>query len=204
MDYEGIGSVICDAEESDWLDVSYSERKYANEPEKKRRNVKLKITKKVGVLAVAALCVAALCAMLFIDGNFSRDVFDAAKTAYSAAIFEQPQPYEVSVNIAIPCNVNLVEVSEDGVATFNGGRAIMSFTAGKVTEATEDSVTVTMDDDTSIVYRNLTEIYVAAGDDVGANALLGKYDGSFTTVICANGETVKQVVGSEQQLKWTV
>ena len=34
MDYYGVNSVVCDAEESDWLDVSYSERKYVEKPEK--------------------------------------------------------------------------------------------------------------------------------------------------------------------------
>ena len=34
MDYEGVNSVVCDAEESDWLDVSYTERKYLKDQPK--------------------------------------------------------------------------------------------------------------------------------------------------------------------------
>lgn len=209
MVYEGMEAVVCDAEENDWLSVSYHERKYGEKPRRarsSRQKMQFKINKKVtAIVAVAVLCVALLAAMLFIDGNFSKDVFGAVKTAYSSVIFGGITPEQpVTANIALPCNVTLVDVSEEGVATFNGGRAVTSFTAGKVVEATEDSVTVAMDDNTCIVYQGLTEVYVAADSIVSANALLGKYDGNFTATISVAGETVKQVVGSESQLTWNV
>ncbi len=64
MNYDGVNSIVCDAEENDWLDVSYSERKYVEQPAAKQRKFKfglpkIKINKKFAVIAgVAVLCVA--------------------------------------------------------------------------------------------------------------------------------------------------
>ncbi len=205
MDYEGMQTVVCDAEENDWLSVSYAERKYIEPEQKKpRRKIAFKLNKKIAVIAAVVLCVALLATMFFVDGGFSKEVFDTVKAAYSASIFNREEQQPVVSTIALPSNVTLVEVTEEGVATFNGGRAVMSFTAGTVTEATEDSVTVAIDDDTSIVYKGFTDVYVEANAKVSANALLGKYDGSFTATISVSGQTVKQVVGSDSQLKWNV
>lgn len=210
MAYEGMETVICDAEENDWLSVSYHEQKYANEHAAVKKSRKMpkfkfgKLNKKiVAVVGVAVLCVAMLACLLFIDGNFTADVFGAVKTAYSSIIFGETNKEPVTANITIPCNVTLKEVSEEGVATFNGGRAVMSFTAGKVTEATEDSVTVAIDDVTCITYQGLEEVYAELGQEIGANALLGKYDGEFTATISVAGQT-QQVVGSSTQLTWNV
>ncbi len=205
MEYEGINNIICDAEENDWLDVSYSERKYVNKPAKaarKKINFKFKLTKKMQIIAIAVCCVAALAALLFIDGNFSKDVFKTVKTAFSASVFTR-EPTPVSANIAIPVNVNLVDV-KDGVATFNGGKAALSFTDGKVTDITDKSVTVEIDDKTTITYDNLKKVFVAVGDTVSANGLLAQYDGQFTATIFTNGEAVKDVIASEKQLTWNV
>lgn len=210
MAYEGIDTVICDAEENDWLSVSYHEQKYANERVAARKIRKMpqikfgKLNKKVvAIVAVAVLCIAALACMLFIDGNFSADVFGAVKTVYSSTIFGTGAQKPVSANITLPSNVTLKDVSEEGVATFNGGRAVMSFTAGKVAEVTENSVTVAIDENTNITYQGLSEVYAKLDDTVSVNALIGKYDGEFTATISVAGET-KQVVGSESQLTWNV
>ena len=209
MNYDGVNSIVCDAEENDWLDVSYSERKYVEQHSAAKQRKfkfglpKIKINKKFAVIAgVAVLCVALMACLLFIDGNFSKDVFNAVKTAYSSAIFGV-EPTPVAAKIAIPANVNLVDVKE-GVATFNGGRATLSFTAGKITEVGEDFVKVAIDDATTITYNQLTEIYVKAGDSISANALIGKYKDSFTTVLTVGGEAVTDVVASEKQLTWNV
>jgi len=205
MVYEGMETAVCDAEENDWLSVSYHERNYVEKPKKTRKKLKIKFNKKITVIVAAVvLCAALLAAMLFIDGNFSKDVFTAVKTAYSSSVFGVGEKQPVSAKINLPCNVTLVEVSEEGVATFEGGRAVTSFTAGKVIEATENSVTVAMDDNTCIVYQGLKEVYAAKDSAVLQNTLLGKYDGKFTATISVSGETVKEVVGSESQLTWNV
>lgn len=207
MEYDGINSVVCDAEESDWLDVSYTERKYVRKKPSGKRKVaqkaekrKIKTAWKVAIVAV--LCVAVLATMLFVDGDFRNDVFTAVKTA-TATIFNTGDAEKAENKINIPCNLTLTNVA-DGVMTFEGGRVALALTAGEVKDITEDSVTIALDDDTSIVYMGLTSTYVELRDKVSANDLLGKYDGSFTAMILQNGEIVKQVVGSETQLTWNV
>ena len=214
MEFDGVNSIVCDAEEADWLDVSYSERKYVEEaaPQKKKSKINfrfpnfknIKLSKPLKIVAIAVLCVALLTAMLFIDGNFGKDVFQTAKAAYSSvlSIFDN-EPKDVSASIAIPSNHNLVDIC-DGVATFDGGRATCSFTAGTVIDVTDTSVTVAIDDTTAITYDCLTNVMVEIGDTVEVGSLLGKYEGTFTATISSSGQTVTDVVGSETQLTWMV
>ena len=212
MDFDGVNSIVCDAEESDWLDVSYSERKYIDEPKRKKINIKfpkfnfkfkLKLSRPMKIVAIAVLCVAVLAAMLFIDGEFATDVFQTAKAAIATSVFQKGEQDVNAQAVAIPANANLVDVV-DGVATFDGGRATLSFTAGTVTDVTDTSVTVAIDDSTCITYDNLTYVYVAVGDTVSVNTLIGKYEGTFTATLSVAGETVKDVIGSETQLEWYI
>lgn len=206
MEYDGYNSVVLDAEESDWLDVSYAERKYVNKKDKSdRRKFNVKINKRLTIImAAVVLSVALLAAVLFIDGNFSKDVFGAAKAVFSSTVFNGVKTDKVeSGKIEIPCNVSLVNV-ENGVATFNGGKAALSFADGKVSAVTEDSVTVTLDEKTAITYQGLTAVFVAVGDTVSANSLLGKYDGVFTASITESGEAVTDVMGTQTELVWNV
>ena len=208
MEFDGVNSVVCDAEESDWLDVSYSERNYVTQPNRskksrKDRKIAFKLTKPVKIVAIALLCVAVLAAMLFIDGEFASDVFQTAKAAVSSSIFHKAEQDVTAQTIAIPANANLVDVT-DGVATFDGGKATLSFTNGTVTGVTETSVIVAIDETTCIIYNNLISVYVSVGDAVTVNSLIGKYDGTFTATLTVSGETVKDVIGSESQLTWSV
>ena len=208
MDFDGVNNIVCDAEESDWLDVSYSERRYVSEPEqpskvKKGRKLNIKLSRPIRIVVIAVLCVAVLAALMFIDSKFSADVFQTAKAAVASSIFHREEQQPTTQTIAIPSNVNLVDVNE-GVATFDGGRTTLSFTKGTVTNVTETSVVVAIDETTSITYDNLTTIYVSVGDTVEVNTLLGKYDGSFTATISESGQIIVDVIGSETQLAWNV
>ena len=211
MEYDGVNSIVCDAEENDWLDVSYSERKYVQEEQadnKKRKfnfkfkfpKINLKIAKPLQIALVAVLVVALLAAMLFIDGDFASDVFQTAKAAFAGSVFDKNGAQDVFATVAIPANANLVDV-EDGVATFDGGKATVSFTDGKVVDVTETSVTVAIDENTSITYGNLTEVLVSVGDTVSVNSLLARYHGTVTASIAVSGQ-IKDVVGRETQLAW--
>ena len=213
MEYDGVNSIVCDAEENDWLDVSYSERKYVQEEQPKSnkrkfnfnfkfKKINFKLRKPLQIALVAVLVVALLAAMLFIDGNFASDVFQTAKAAFAGSVFDLNSAQDVTATIAIPANANLVDVA-DGVAIFDGGRATVSFTDGKVVDVTETTVTVAVDDSTTITYGNLTEVLVSVGDTVSVNSLLGRYDGTFTASVAVSGQ-VKDVVGSETQLAWMV
>ncbi len=202
MDYDGVDSIICDAEESDWLDISYSERNYVAPKKSSKPRVNIRLNKPLRITAIVLLCVALLSALLFIDGQFAKDVFQTAKAAWSATVFDKAQQQPTTVSVALPSNIELVDLT-DGVATFEGGRAALSFTAGTVAEVGDGSVRVAIDDATAIVYGGLTDIYVAAGDTVSVNSLLAKYDGTFTASIAVNGNVV-DVIGSDTQLTWNV
>lgn len=199
MDYDGINCATTEAEECDWLDVSYSER-YVKPKKKKVKAKKAKISKAWKVAIVVVLCLAVLAATLFADGDFKKEVFAAVKTATASLLGKS---VETENKINVPCNLTLVDVN-DGVMTFTGGRAALSLTAGTVSETTENSVTVSMDENTSMVYSDLTSVMVSVGDKLSENSLLGKYEGQFVVTILRDGEVVKQVVGSETQLVWNV
>ena len=208
MEYEGYNSSVCDAEESDWLDISYTERKYIDKPKAPRFHfpkIKFKFNfkfKKVWkYAAIALVCVAVLATLLFVDGNFTSDVFSAVRTA-STSVFTRPQ-HITENKVNIPCNITLIEIN-DGVMTFGGGSVAVSLTSGKVTEVGDNSVTVAIDDDTQIVYYQLNSILVSVGDEIAENSVLGKYSESFTVAIFESGEIVKGVIGSESELKWSV
>ncbi len=206
MDFDGVNSIVCDAEEADWLDVSYSERNYVqSQPTKasKKGASRFKGGKALKVAAIALLCAALLAALLFVDGQFAKDVFNTAKAAYSATVFDNSTQQQVSTaSIAIPSNADLLGV-EDGLATFGGGKAAVSFSAGQVVAATEDSVTVALNDTTKVVYGNLTTVFVNAGDNVSANTLLAKYQGQFTVAVSV-ADAVVDVIADETQLTWSV
>lgn len=192
-----VNNIVCDAEETDWLDLTYAERKYVQTDKKPRKMGK----KLIVALAIVALLVVGFGTAMLIDNDFSTQVFTAVQKAYTSvlAIFDGATP--TNNTITLPVNITLVE-SVDGVSTFGGGKATLSFTSGTVTEVTENSVTVALDDDTTITYSNLVAVFVAVGDTVEQNTLIGKYDGTFSTVIAESGEVVKQVVASPTQLSW--
>ena len=192
-----VNNIVCDAEETDWLDLTYPERKYVQTDKKPRKLGK----KLIVALAIVALLVVGFGTAMLIDNDFSTQVFTAVQKAYTSvlAIFDGATP--TNNTITLPVNITLVD-SVDGVFTFGGGKATLSFTSGTVTEVTGNSVTVALDDDTTITYSNLVAVFVAVGDNVEQNTLIGKYDGTFSTVIAESGEVVKQVVASPTQLSW--
>lgn len=204
MKFDGVESVVCDGEENDWLDVTYHERKYVAEQKPVRKNLWRSIALKWKIVAAVCLCVLAFGAVLLFDGGFREGVFTTAKNAYSAvaSIFDKKQD-TVGSKIDIPCNVQLVDI-KDGVATFGGGRAALAFAAGKVTKVDETSVTVQLNDKVSVCYAGLTNLYVVEGDQIAANQLLGKYSETFTATVLNNGETVKDVVATEEQITWKI
>ena len=191
-----VNNIVCDAEETDWLDLTYTERKYI-----KKEKPRKKLKKVFVALIVVAVIVAGFGAAMLIDNNFSTEVFTAVKKAYTSvlAIFDGATPTDNT--ITLPVNITLVD-SIDGVSTFGGGKATLSFTSGTVTAIDESSVTVAIDQDTTITYTNLTAVFVSVGDSVEQNTLLGKYSGTFSTMIAESGEVIKQVVASETQLSW--
>lgn len=194
---ESVAKVVCDAEESDWLDVSYTERKYI-QPSKK---FQFKFGKWAKIAVVAVVCVALFATVLFVDGDFRTEVFQTAKNAYASVFSLFSDDAKLNNTINIPCNLNVVDV-KDGVVTFDGGKVATCLAKGTVVEVGQNSVTVALDDKTSIVYGNLSLVLVSANDVVEQGALLGKYDGQLTACILVDGQIVLDVVGSPTQLVW--
>ena len=204
MEFDGVTSVVCDGEENDWLDVTYHERKYVAEETKPRKNLWKSIALKWKIVAALCLCVVAFGAVLLFSGEFRSGVVTTCKNAYAAvaSIFEKKQD-TVGNKVDIPCNAQLVQVT-DGVATFGGGKATLAFAAGKVTKVDESSVTVQLDENISVCYGGLTQIFVAEGDEVTANQLLGRYNESFTATMMSDGKTIVDVVATETQIQWKI
>ena len=202
MEYEGVDTVVTDAEESDWLDVSYVERNYVEKTGKKIKWNFLK-NKKFLIAAIAFVCVASLAVFMWADSNFRKDVFSGAKNAYTTmiSIFDGGSASDAQNKINVPCNATLVEIT-DGVAVFEGGKVALSFIDGKISDVSENSVTVTNDSGVAICFGNLTEIFVVEGDQVDQNQLIGRYDGTFTATISDDGQAVSGVIATEREISW--
>lgn len=206
MNFDGVESVVRDGEENDWLDVTYSERKYDAAPQKPAHKFNLwqRMSRKWKVFSIACLCILALVGVLVFSPAARNGIATAAKKAYLAvaSAFERKQDTSAT-KFDIPCNAELMDV-KDGVATFGGGRAALSFCGGKVTKVDENSVTVQLGDDLLLCYGGLTSVYVAEGQSVQANELLGKYDSTFTATIVKGETTVTDVVASDNSIAWNV
>lgn len=202
MNCDGVGSITCDAQENDWLDVTYAERNYIGTTASARG--RKRVNKKQLIVAAICLCVAVLACFVAFDADFRSGIVTTAKNAFQAvASALDGKQDDVSGRLDIPCNVMLESV-ENGVATFGGGRAVLCFASGVVSNVGEDSVTVRLSDTTSIVYGGLTSVLVVNGEELSANDLVGKYENSFTASLLQNGEAVTTVSATEAQLIWSV
>lgn len=213
MQYSGVENVESKVQENDWLDVNYTAKKYLDQPEEKEKKQhhipsfkgikKMSTFGKVMVCAVALIL--ALVAFMFVDGNGQTEVFQAVKQTFTTTFsFLGSNSQDVNKNtIAVPYNVTLDSVDK-GVVTISGGQALVSFTEGTVSEVTENTVSVTMEDGAVLVYGGCTEIFVKVGDTVSAYDLLARYSETATVSIVVDGQTVLDVVGSENSLQWSV
>lgn len=204
-DYQGINTVVSDGEENDWLEVSYANRKYVeeNKPKPSVRNNK----KYISVLKYTAMALVAftvLAGLLFVDSNFDGNVFETARATFTSQLpVWQAVSNAPDGTIEIPYTMTVDNV-DNGVVYLSGGRAVVSFTDGTVSQVGEDSLTVDIDENTRIVYSDLTAIYVTEGQEVTRNTLLAKYNDTATITILYNGEIVEDVVGSENSVQWSV
>src|SRR5699024_4310118 len=124
-----------------------------------------------------------------------------ATFASGLSIFEASDRPDGVIEIPYTMTVDNVE---NGVVYLSGGRAVVSFTDGTVTEVGETSVTVSVDEETTIVYDNLTDVFVEQGQQLSKNDLVAKYTDSATISIVHNGEIVTDVVGSANSVQWSV
>lgn len=203
-DYQDINIVSSDGEENDWLEVSYAQRKYVEEPaEKPAPKRRAGIRSIVKYTAMALVTVLALAGLLVVDANFEGNVFETARATFASglSIFEANDRPDGVIEIPYTMTVDNVE---NGVVYLSGGRAVVSFTDGTVTEVGETSVAVSVDEETTIVYDNLTDVFVEQGQQLSKNDLVAKYTDSATISIVHNGEIVTDVVGSANSVQWSV
>lgn len=220
MEYQGIDNVESIAQENDWLDVNYTAKKYLEEQpivtkqnrkkvRPKSNRVNINIWRKMGafgkVMACSVMAILALVAFMFVDSSGQSDVFSAVKQTFTTTFgfLGGGQSVNNSNTIELPINVTIDNV-ENGIITFSGGQALVSFTEGTVSNVTEDSVSVTMADGSVIVYSGCTEIFVKVGDSVEQYNLLARYKDSATACIQVDGVTVTEVVGSQNSIQWSV
>ncbi|MBQ2711595.1 MAG: hypothetical protein IJF66_06600 [Clostridia bacterium] len=199
MTYDDVATDVLDAEEADWLDVSYSQRYIEDESAQKIKRKGIKWSKKrtkLAILAVAMCCVLAFGVVLFVNDNLRTTIVTAAKGAYTAIFGEQ----DVSNTLEIPCNASVIDCNQ-GTLTLSGGRAALSFAAGEVQEVTENSVVVKVDDTTTISYTNLTQVFVEQGQQLQANQLVGKYEGTFCATVAVDGQ-IANVVATQNNISW--
>ena len=199
MTYDDVATDVLDAEEADWLDVSYSQRYIEDESAQKIKSKGIKWSKKrtkLAILAVAMCCVLAFGVVLFVNDNLRTTIVTAAKGAYTAIFGEQ----DVSNTLEIPCNASVIDCNQ-GTLTLSGGRAALSFAAGEVQEVTENSVVVKVDDTTTISYTNLTQVFVEQGQQLQANQLVGKYEGTFCATVAVDGQ-IANVVATQNNISW--
>lgn len=81
MNFDGVESVVRDGEENDWLDVTYSERKYDAAPQKPAHkfNPWQRMSRKWKVFSIACLCVLALVGVLVFSPAARNGIATAAK-----------------------------------------------------------------------------------------------------------------------------
>lgn len=151
-----------------------------------------KSLKPVGICAVVALVLAG---MLFVENGFVGDVFGFAKDDYTSSGNQN-----VTKTMALPANAT---VSVDGGnVTLTGGTLAVNFLGGKVSNVTENSVTVSCNDGFDVIYSNLNEVLVGKDDVVSQYQVLGKYTESAVVNLVQNGQPITNVSANGYVLSW--
>lgn len=162
-------SVESQAEQCEWLDVSYTARKYSqddNVQTKQRTGKPRKSHWKI--VALSVLTVFVMVSAFFIGSNGG---WDSVTDIYLSSVFNSSDDSTTTgssgayQSINLPYNVDIVSVS-GSVVTFDGGSIVVSFTEGTVTSVSDGTVSVAIDDDTTIVYGNISECYVVVGTEL--------------------------------------
>lgn len=206
MDYKDVSKCQSEAVESDWLDITYTQRKYIQEeveaveyskPKKQRKSHKGLLTV-VACLAAVALIV---CGMIFVNGN--SNIFETARLAYTSGIFKGIESVTEKTKVELPVNAEILSIKSDGTVEIGGGKLCMNLVGGTVVSVTDNVVTVEIEDGVKLVYSNLNKILVASGDKVDKNAVLGKYDESMKVNVVVDDSVVTAVSGGAKAFEWS-
>lgn len=205
----------CVATEDDWLDISYTQRNYIQEEQDaltfvrttsadRRRQAFGKAKKWIARGLVSVMVLGTLLAMRFVEDGFIGEVFAMAKSSYGQNIVEAIADSQRRESvIELPINVVVEEVNE-GTVKVTGGKVLLNFKKGVVSDVTEDTVTVNVDDNLKIIYSGLVKVLVKSGDEVGEQAVLGKYVGTANVNLLYAGEVVKDITNVNYSLVWKI
>lgn len=206
----------CIATEDDWLDISYSQRNYIQEEQdalsfvrinsrQNRQTNALSGAKKWIVRSfVCVLVLGTLIAMNFVENGFAGEVFALAKSGYNQNIVQViAEQQRIDDTINLPINVTVDSV-DNGTVSVTGGKVLLNFKKGTVSDATETTVTVAVDDKLQIVYSGLTKVLVSVGDSLSEQAVLGKYSDIACVNLLYDGEVVKDITTVNYSLVWKV
>ena len=199
-------NLVLDATDLQWLDVTYTAKKYLQHEQtfatthvKKDRKTNLK--KLLGFGAMAVGCLAVLLCFTFAKGNFEGNFLQIAKATVTTSVFGNKA--QQTASLVVPCNMQVSSL-EDGVIVLSVGKALTSLSTGTVTQVDDTSITVQVDDNLVVVYSGLVDCFVSTGDVVQNNQLLGKYDTTVSASVMYKGQLVQDVVASESSIRWDV
>ncbi|HPG92080.1 MAG TPA: hypothetical protein PK675_01570 [Clostridia bacterium] len=206
MDHKDVSKCQSSAVESDWLDITYTQRKYLEEEQEicdyQRKKPKAKLPKNLLVTVGAlVIIVGIVCGMIFINGG--TDIFETAKMAYISTVFGNSNSADQKRMVTLPVNAVVQGVESDGTVEIGGGTLCMNLTKGSVIAVTETSVTVEIDEDINMVYSNLTSVLVQDGQTVDENTVLGKYDGTVKVNVIIENTVITNIVGTDKSFEWS-
>ncbi|MDD4832457.1 MAG: hypothetical protein PHI78_02160 [Clostridia bacterium] len=205
MEHKDVSKCQCSAVESDWLDITYTQRKYLEEEQEicdyQIKKPKAKLPKNMLVTVGALIIIIGIvCGMIFINGG--TDIFETAKMAYISTVFGNSDSVNQKTSVTLPVNAVVQGVESDGTVEIGGGTLCMNLAKGVVVSVTETSVTVKIDEDINMVYSDLTSILVEDGQTVDENAVLGKYDGTMKVNVVIENTVVTNIVGTDKSFEW--
>ena len=151
-----------------------------------------KSLKPVGICAFVALVLAG---MLFVENGFVGDVFGFAKDDYMSSGNQNE-----TKTMVLPANATISV--DGGNVTLTGGTLAVNFLGGKVSNVTENSVTVSCNDGFDVIYSNLNEVLVGKDDVVSQYQVLGKYTESAVVNLVQNGQPITNVSANGYVLSW--
>lgn len=206
MEQNNIPKYQSDAVESDWLDITYTQRKYlveeaaAYEPAKPAQKplFSKNVLRTAGIMLII---IGIVLGMVFING--SSDIFETARLAYTSSVLKSVAGFNEKVTVELPITASIKAVNSDGTVEITGGKLCMSLSSGKVKSITANTVTVEIEEDICYVYSALTSVLVKEGDEVTADTILGKYQDVVRVNVVVNNVVVTNIVGTERSFEWS-
>lgn len=151
-------------------------------------------------VALGILIVALLVGMRFVDSGFAGEIFVNARTAYTSSITSTVKMKET---IKLPVVYTVASIS-DGDVMIQGGRIVFSITSGTVTSVFDNCLEIKVNDRLSIVYSELTDVYVEEGQEITTNTAIGKYEDSTFISFIYDGVKVVNISTDNKSITFQI